>query len=125
EKPFNPVVARASPILQGLDASTLPSLLGYNAATLKPNAELIIKSPAGDPILAQWQYGLGRSVAWTPDVKGRWATDWVKWPLFAQFAGQLVGWTIPQEASPGLETAFSFTGAATTTGRDVALRIVS
>jgi len=125
EQPFKPQMTRASPIIKGLDSAGLPRLLGYNGSTLKPNSELIIKSPAGDPILAQWQYGLGRSVAWTPDVKGRWATDWVKWPLFAQFAGQLVGWTIPQEASPGLETAFSFTGAATTTGRDVALRIVS
>jgi Mg-chelatase subunit ChlD len=125
EQPFKPIVTRSSPILKGLDPSTLPSLLGYNGSTLKPNAEQIIKSPAGDPILAQWQYGLGRSVAWTPDIKGRWATDWVKWPLFAQFAGQMVGWTLPKETTPGLETAFSLSGSGTTASRDVSVRVDS
>ena len=125
EQPFKPIVTRASPILKGLDPGTLPSLLGYNGATLKPNAEQIIKSPAGDPILAQWQYGLGRSVAWTPDVKGRWATDWVKWPLFAQFAGQMIGWTLPKEASPGLETTFSPGGGSSMGSNDVTVRVSS
>jgi Ca-activated chloride channel family protein len=125
EQPFKPEIVRASPIVKGLDTATLPKLLGYNGSTLKPNADLVIKSPAGDPILAQWQYGLGRSVAWTPDVKGRWATDWVKWPLFSQFAGQLIGWTIPSQASPGLETTFAATGGASSTGRDISVRINS
>src|SRR5204863_9891155 len=115
---------RASPILKGLDADSLPSLLGYNGSTLKPTAEQIIKSPAGDPILAQWQYGLGRSVAWTPDVKGRWATDWVKWPRFSQFAGQMVGWAMPQTNSPGLDTAFTLAGGSSS-GQDVGVRIES
>ena len=125
EQPFKPLAARASPILNGLDTSSLPRLLGYNGTTIKPNAELILKSPAGDPILAQWQYGLGRSVAWTPDIKGRWATDWVQWSKFAQFAGQLIGWTIPREASPGLETQFVPQASRSAAGEDVGLRIES
>ena len=35
--------------------------------------------PRDDPLLAQWQYGLGRSVAWTSDSTGRWAKNWVGW----------------------------------------------
>jgi hypothetical protein len=125
ERPFKPLVTRNSPILGGLDPSSLPSLLGYNGSTLKPNAELVIKSPEGDPILAQWQYGLGRSVAWTPDVKGRWATDWVAWPRFSQFAGQMIGWTLPQETSPGLETTFSPVANDSPSSQDVEARIES
>lgn len=125
EQPFKPILARGSPILKGLDASSLPRLLGYNGATLKPNAELILKSPAGDPVLAQWQYGLGRSVAWTPDVKGRWATDWVSWPKFSQFAGQLVGWTLPRESAPGLEVAFNAQASSIAGEQDVDIRIDS
>jgi Ca-activated chloride channel homolog len=128
EQPFKPFVFKTSPILKGLDPTGLPSLLGYNGSTLKPNAELIIKSPQGDPILAQWQYGLGRSVAWTPDVKGRWATDWVKWPRFSKFAGQIIGWTLPREVSPGIETSFALAGASAVGSQqrqDVTVRITS
>jgi hypothetical protein len=107
EQPFKPLLTKFSPILQGIDPAGFPRLLGYNASTLKSAAEEVIKSPAGDPILAQWQYGLGRSVAWTPDVKGRWATDWVTWPKFSQFAAQMVSWSMPRESSPGLATTFS------------------
>ena len=32
-------------------------------------------------------------MAWTPDMKGRWAVNWVTWPRFSQFAGQLISWT--------------------------------
>lgn len=125
EQPFKPLMAKYSPILKGLDPASFPSLLGYNGSTLKPNAEEIVKSPAGDPILAQWQYGLGRSVAWTPDVKGRWATEWVKWPLFAQFAGQLVSWTMPKETSPGLDTTFTLEPGVSSSERSARVRIES
>lgn len=125
EQPFKPLMTKYSPILKGLDPANLPNLLGYNGSTLKPNAEEIIKSPAGDPILAQWQYGLGRTVAWTPDVKGRWATDWVKWPQFSQFAGQLVGWTLPSDKSPGLQTTFSLAQGAIPEDQQAAVRVES
>ncbi len=125
ERPFIPVAARASPILKGLNPNSLPQLLGYNGTTIKPTADLVLKSPAGDPVLAQWQYGLGRSAAWTPDVKGQWASDWVKWPQFAQFAGQMVGWTFPKESSPGLETGFTQVSGTSATGQDVAVQVHS
>lgn len=125
EKPFKPIVNNQSPILKGLDAQALPQLLGYDAATLKPNADLVLKSPNGDPILAQWQYGLGRTVAWTPDVKGRWATSWVTWPQFSQFAAQMVSWVMPQDASPGIQTTFTVAPATAGVGTDVAVRIES
>jgi hypothetical protein len=125
EQPFKPQLARASPILNGLDPGSLPSLLGYNGSTIKPNAELVLKSPAGDPILAQWQYGLGRSVAWTPDLKGRWAMDWVKWAQFSRFAGQLVGWVLQTQQSPGIESVFSQSPGLATAGQDVGVRVNS
>lgn len=124
EKSFHAIAAGDSPILKGLPASSLPPLLGYNAATIKPEAQEVLKSPDGDPILAQWQYGLGRSVAWTPDMKGRWATDWVAWPQFSQFAGQLVSWTTPQSGSSGLEAEYNLS-PATGTAQDVSVKVSS
>ncbi|MDQ6694562.1 MAG: VWA domain-containing protein [Chloroflexota bacterium] len=124
EGSVRPEVVKKSDILKGLDPATLPNLLGYDGATLKPNADMVLKSPQGDPLLAQWQYGLGRSVAWTSDAKGRWATDWVRWPLFSQFVGQMVGWTMPQGEHSGLQATFT-PGAPRSGKEDVAVRVES
>ncbi|MEO8284908.1 MAG: VWA domain-containing protein [Chloroflexota bacterium] len=125
EKPLKALVAKDSPILKGLSADSLPPLLGYNATTPKPEADTILKSPDGDPILAAWQYGLGRSVAWTPDMKGRWATDWVTWPQFSQFAGQMVSWTVPQSGVSGLEAQYTVSPSGSAGTQDVSARISS
>ena len=58
----------------------------------------------------QWQYGLGRSVAWTSDSTGRWAKDWVGWSGFNRFFSQLVSWTFPGEETGGIEATFETTG---------------
>ena len=76
EETFFPIQTSSSPILRGLDAG-LPQLRGYNGTTIKPAAQNVLVTARDDPLLAQWQYGLGRSVAWTSDSTGRWAKDWV------------------------------------------------
>ena len=47
-------------------------------------------SDYGDPVLAHWNYGLGRSAAFTSDAKTRWGADWVSWPNFGKFWAQVV-----------------------------------
>ncbi|HET7090441.1 MAG TPA: hypothetical protein VFL17_17530, partial [Anaerolineae bacterium] len=66
-----------------------------------------------DPLLATWQYGLGRAAAWTSDVKGQWATDWIKWNGFNTFIAQLTSWVLPQPADEGLQTMFASDGEQT------------
>ncbi len=102
EEPFYPLPSSPSPVLRGLDPAALPLLLGYNGTTPKGTARLALSTPRGDPLLATWQYGLGRAAAWTSDLKGQWATDWVSWPGFARFAAQLVGWTLPAPQVEGI-----------------------
>jgi uncharacterized membrane protein len=102
EETFFPIQTSTSPILRGLDDG-LPQLLGYNGTTPKGTAQTVLVSTRDDPVLAQWQYGLGRAVAWTSDATGRWATRWVGWAGFNQFFSQLVSWTFPGEESGGLE----------------------
>jgi hypothetical protein len=69
----------------------------------------VLVSDAGDPVLAQWQYGLGRVVAWTSDAKGQWAKEWVGWQEFPRFWSQAVRWSTGAEAGnllqPRLELA--------------------
>jgi hypothetical protein len=125
EESVTPVQVRASPILNGIDTASLPPLLGYNASTAKPDADLILRSPRGDPLLAQWQYGLGRSVAWTSDAKGQWAVDWVGWPQFGKFVSQMVGWTLPTQANVGLATTFDVRPDSWGGGQEVAVRVDS
>ena len=113
EEPFFPILTSTSPILRGLDDG-LPRLLGYNGTTAKPAAQTVLVTARDDPLLAQWQYGLGRSVAWTSDSTGRWAHDWVGWGGFSRFFSQLVSWTFPGEETGGIEARFDTTGGRTT-----------
>jgi uncharacterized membrane protein len=105
EERFFPAITASSPIIRGLDAG-FPSLLGYNGTTAKAAATTVLVSGRSDPVLAQWQYGLGRSVAWTSDATGRWAKSWIGWDGFTRFFGQLVAWTFPGEESGGIEARF-------------------
>ena len=104
EETFTPRVSGSSAIIDGIAA--LPPLRGYVAASPKVAAQRILSGPEpyADPILAAWQYGLGRVVAWTADASARWANEWVTWPDFSRFWGQAVAWSINAGASKNLET---------------------
>ncbi|MDQ6419147.1 VWA domain-containing protein [Paenibacillus sp. LHD-117] len=73
----------------------VPPLQAYIATTQKELAEVALWSPEGDPILARWNYGSGRTVAWTSDANGKWSSDWVKWPSFPKVFTEWVKWTFP------------------------------
>jgi uncharacterized membrane protein len=92
EEPFVPRVAAGSELTRGVGA--YPVLQGYVCTTPKPRAELPLISDKGDPLLAHWQYGLGRSVAWTSDAKARWAKNWLNWGQYRQFWSQIAQWSL-------------------------------
>ncbi|MEO8394573.1 MAG: glutamine amidotransferase, partial [Chloroflexota bacterium] len=103
EKQFVPTVTAGSPIMSGIDAA--PPLLGYVATTAKQTAQVILRTgdSFNDPILASWQYGLGRSVAFTSDATARWGANWVSWADFARFWSQTVRWTITEGTNNNVE----------------------
>ena len=72
---FQPVIAnpRAS-VVEGL--GTLLELYGYTATTEKEVAQVFIRSHKAEPVLAGWNFGLGKSMAWTSDLT-TWAEKWV------------------------------------------------
>ncbi len=94
EEPFKPQLVLASELTRGIGASEIPTLRGYVSTSPKPRAEISILSEKGDPILAHWQYGLGRAVAFTSDAKSRWAQDWMGWPKYKQFWSQIGKWAL-------------------------------
>lgn len=93
EEPFVPAIVGSHPILTGL--GPLPQLNGYVATTPKPTAQLVLISHRDDPVLAVWQYGLGRVAAWTSDALGLWTANWLHWNNAARWWANLVTWTLP------------------------------
>lgn len=79
----------------------VPSVQAYIATTPKEMAEVALWSPEGDPLLARWTYGSGRTIAWSSDATGLWAPDWMTWPSFPGVFAEWVKWTFPQfESAP-------------------------
>jgi Ca-activated chloride channel homolog len=88
DKLFTPSIVAPIGPLKGISQSSLPSLRGYVLTYPKPRAELLMTAEK-DPLLVAWRYGVGRVMAFTSDLSGRWGKEWMTWPGFAQWAGQL------------------------------------
>lgn len=83
----------ASETFKGI--GSVPPISGYVVTAEREGLSLVtLRGKENDPILAQWQYGLGRSVAFTSDVTSRWGRNWVAWPQFKAFWEQHVRWAM-------------------------------
>jgi uncharacterized membrane protein len=93
--PFVPTVTGgASESMRGIGAS-VPPIGGYVVAAEREGLTLVtLRGKENDPILAQWQYGLGKSVAFTSDATSRWASAWIGWPQYRAFWEQHVRWAM-------------------------------
>lgn len=103
EEPVRAVLEQPHPTVRDFVPAELPELNGYVAVTARPGAEVVLRSPADDPILAAWQYGLGRAVAWTPSAADPWAGQWTSWPGYDRFWAQVVRYTLPEPDSGPLQ----------------------
>jgi uncharacterized membrane protein len=99
EEPFKPQLRAMTEVVGGIGANEYPQLLGYVATTPKPRAETPLFTDKGDPLLAHWQYGLGRAVAFTSDAKPRWAPAWLSWDKYRQFWSQVGQWSLRKLAN--------------------------
>ncbi|MFZ5818970.1 MAG: VWA domain-containing protein [Chloroflexota bacterium] len=108
EETFFPKQANPSPILAGIPS--LPPLRGYIASSPKSLAQVVLESDKGDPILATWQYGLGRALAFTSDASGRWARDWLRSEQFAVFWAQAIRSVLSDSREAALEMDVSLQG---------------
>lgn len=78
----------ASPII---DKSI--ALNGYVSTSSKDRADTILYSDRDEPILALWQYGLGKSVAWTSDSNGKWTSDYLGTEEGIEFFKRMIQYT--------------------------------
>jgi Ca-activated chloride channel family protein len=92
---FHPIQTLPSPIMDGFKPEDLPALQGYDYAEPKPDAQVVLTSERDDPLLAKWQYGLGRVVAFTGDDGADFNVQWDEWSGFDDFWANMVRWSLP------------------------------
>ena len=111
---------RAIPSLDGptRGLTSVPGLTGFVLTVPREGlAKIPIDIPVedgDDPLLAAWNHGLGKAVAFTSDVGARWAGDWTSWSGFQPFWEQVVRWSM-RPASPSnlaISTAIDEQGRA-------------
>jgi Ca-activated chloride channel family protein len=92
-----------SMILSGITSRELPPLDFFAMTQAKDGAEvplLIRKGPHSAPLLATWQYELGRSAVFSADPDSLGSLAWIRWQRYSQFWSQLVSW-VAREGDSG------------------------
>lgn len=113
-----------NPILVGYSDSELPVLSSYLALTPRTDrgARVFLESGNfGDPILAGWQVGRGRVLAWAGDLGQEWNREWPGWQGYGEFWGQVLKYSAAGRGIP--EASFSI--GSEHGGRDVTLEAAS
>ena len=105
DKEFQPQLRLRGGPTDGLPGG-LPPLRGFVRTTLKesPLVEMQIEGPKvfdqRFPVLASWQYGLGKAVAFTSDARTQpggirgWDQDWAESDIYQKYWEQVVGWAM-------------------------------
>jgi len=99
-----PVVPVSGPV-RAIPWDQAPPLLGHQLTTAKPGSRNYLLTAEGDPLLTVWNWGSGRVVTFTSDLKARWAAEWINWPGYGQLASQLIrsGITPARDRAPEWE----------------------
>jgi len=112
DEPFSPQIVQShSDLLPGIDPSTevVPPLGGMVLTSPKESPNVLVPivrvtDDGEDPVLAHWQYELGKTVAFTSGYWPRWGNAWTQWPKFAKMWAQIVRWTMRQDSPANFDT---------------------
>lgn len=114
ENAFRPILQNTLPqTVAGITPDEVPQLYGYVVATIKPLAEtpMVNRTQDGiDPVLAHWQVGLGRAVAFTSGMWPRWGADWTQWPKFSKLWAQIARWASRQTEESAFDVSTTVHG---------------
>ncbi|HEV8324431.1 MAG TPA: VWA domain-containing protein [Myxococcota bacterium] len=101
---FHPVPLKTVDATEGIDFAAAPPLGGYLASKKRDTTELILESDRKEPLLARWQYGLGRVTVWTSDARPGWAASWMDWEGFGRLWDGLVRTTMRSDRASHIVT---------------------
>jgi Ca-activated chloride channel homolog len=99
ERPTAVRVSKRIAALAGVAFETAPALGGYVATRPRAQAETLLATADGAPLLARWQVGLGLVTAWTSDLGARWGTAWTRWPPYDKLWAQVARATMRRRAA--------------------------
>ncbi|MER2262292.1 MAG: VWA domain-containing protein [Psychrobacillus sp.] len=94
DNPFYPTIY-GDPTWSSLFAEGVPQMNAYIATTAKQTANVIAQSEKEDPVLGEWMYGLGRTLAFTSDSTGAWSGDFARWNNWGDFWNTAVSRMLP------------------------------
>jgi len=89
ERPSTLSVPQTAPVALDVDLAKAPPITGYVETEIRPTADELLRSEAGDPVLAEWQFGLGKSAVWTSHISGEWTKDLAQWDGYSKLLAGL------------------------------------
>ena len=99
---YQPSVTNQLPHSPTAGFSAVPAVDGYVLTAPRDGlaqSSIIISTEDGqDPLFAYWNYGLGRSAAYTSDVSNLWGARWASWNEFQSFWEQVIRWALRPSA---------------------------
>ncbi len=89
------ILNETHPILNGIKWDNAPVFTGFNKIVPKEGSNVI--ATIGDdeieyPLLVTWEYGKGRTAAFSSDCSPHWAEYFQKWEYYGKFWVQLIKW---------------------------------
>ncbi|HZL17505.1 MAG TPA: VWA domain-containing protein [Polyangia bacterium] len=99
ERPTAVRVGKRTAALAGVAIESAPPLGGYVVTRPRAQAETLLTTGDGTPLLARWQVGLGTVTAWTSDLGARWGAAWARWPPYDKLWAQLARTTMRRRAA--------------------------
>ncbi|MHC4443169.1 MAG: VWA domain-containing protein [Planctomycetota bacterium] len=102
EREFKPALVFPTQTTLGIANQELPPLGGLVLTTPKPDCSMPIArktSDGNDPVLAHWNYEMGKMAVFTSGLWKKWGNQWAAWPKFGKFWAQLIRWTMRQPGS--------------------------
>jgi uncharacterized membrane protein len=97
---------------QGFTA--VPAIDGYvltvARAGLAQTPIVIPTKESNDPLFANWNYGLGRAIAFTSSLERLWGSRWAGWERFRAFWEQAVRWVLRPSSPTNMHVDTRFQG---------------
>ncbi len=89
----------ATAMLSGIGIKEIPPIDFFAATEPKDGSQVALKVVRADktaPLLAAWQYGLGRTAIFAAEPDSLATLSWIRWNRYAEFWSQLAAWTMRQ-----------------------------
>ncbi|MCD9005876.1 VWA domain-containing protein [Luteimonas sp. XNQY3] len=81
-----------------MDMAALPALRGYARLGKRAHADILMTAGDGEPLLASWHYGAGRTTALATEPLGQGTGDWRGWPDYGQWLARVLARTASRQA---------------------------